>query len=141
MPQIVNQSNDPEHDALLGRIGLCGHARTGEYQDRCGYGPRLLFLVISPYAKVNFVDHRLTDQTSIIRFIEDNWGLGRIGNQSFDAKADSLMNMFDFTTGAGHSAQKLFLNPSTGLHEMNKIDSSAFKPSHISVYFKLKDAD
>src|SRR5215831_19128306 len=98
MPQIVSQSNDPEHDALLGRIGLCVHARTGEYQDRCGYGPRLPFLVISPYAKVNFVDHRLTDQTSIIKFIEDNWGLGRIGNQSFYAKAGSLMNMFDFTT-------------------------------------------
>jgi phospholipase C len=103
MPQIVSQSNDPEHDALLGRTGLCGHARTGEYQDRCGYGPRLPFLVISPYAKVNFVDHRLTDQTSIIRFIEDNWGLGRIGNQSFDAKAGSLMNMYDFTT-AGQRA-------------------------------------
>ena len=100
---------------------------------------RLPFLVISPYAKVNFVDHRLTDQTSIIRFIEDNWGLGRIGNQSFDAKAGSLMNMFDFTTG--QRAQKLFLNPSTGLHEMNKIDSFAFKPSHTSVYFKVEDAD
>src|SRR5215831_6607038 len=91
--------------ALLGRTGLCGHAQTGEYQDRCGYGPRLPLLVITPYAKVNFADHRLTDQTSIIRFIEDNWGLGRIGNQSFDAKAGSLMNMFDFTTGAGYSAQ------------------------------------
>jgi len=62
MPQIVSQSNDPEHDALLGRTGRCGHARTGEYQDRCGYGPRLPFLVVSPYAKVNFVDHRLTDR-------------------------------------------------------------------------------
>ena len=122
MPQIVSQSNDPEHDALLGRIGLCGHARTGEYQDRCGYGPRLPFLVISPYAKA-----------SIIRFIEDNWGLGRIGNQSFDAKADSLMNMFDFTTGAGHSAQKLLLNPSTGLHEMNNTHNTQAKP-YISVF-------
>ncbi|MGC2573614.1 MAG: alkaline phosphatase family protein [Candidatus Nitrosopolaris sp.] len=110
MPQIVSQSNDPEHDALVGRIGLCGHARTGEYQDRCGYGPRLPLLTISPYAKVTFIDHKITDQTSIIKFIEDNWGLGRIGNQSFDAKAGSLMNMFDFTT-AGQRAQELFLNP------------------------------
>jgi len=29
-------------------------------------------MVISPYAKPNFVDHTLTDQSSIIRFIEDN---------------------------------------------------------------------
>jgi len=40
---------------------------------RCGYGPRLPLLVISPWAKHNFVDHRVTDQSSIIRFIEDNW--------------------------------------------------------------------
>ena len=40
----------------------------------------------------------MTNQTSIVRFMEDNWGLGGIGNQSFDAKAGSLMSMFDFTT-------------------------------------------
>ncbi|MGH3319163.1 MAG: alkaline phosphatase family protein [Streptosporangiaceae bacterium] len=37
------------------------------YQDRCGYGPRLPLLVISPYARANYVNHALTDQTSIIR--------------------------------------------------------------------------
>ncbi len=40
--------------------GTCGTnpARiAGGYQDRCGYGPRLPLLVISPYAKRNFVDH------------------------------------------------------------------------------------
>ena len=42
----------------------------------------LPFLAISPYARVNFVDHKITDQTSMIKFIEDNWGLGGIGNQS-----------------------------------------------------------
>ena len=45
---------------------------------RCGYGPRLPFIVISPFAKKNFVDHTITDQSSIIPFIEDNWGLPRI---------------------------------------------------------------
>jgi len=42
------------------------------YQDRYGYGPRLSLLVISPYSKTTFVDHSITDQTSIIQFIEDN---------------------------------------------------------------------
>jgi phospholipase C len=65
---------------------------------------------------VNFVDHSLTDQSSILRFIEDNWSLGRIGNQSFDSKAGSLMAMFDFSNGASaHHAKKLFLNPATGM--------------------------
>ena len=113
MPPIISQSNDPINDALLGHERLCGHAPASAYQDRCGYGVRLPLLVISPYAKVNYVDHSITDQTSILRFIEDNWQLGRIGNQSFDSKAGSLLNMFNFTSS--QPAKKLFLNPSTGL--------------------------
>ncbi len=120
MPTIVSQSNDPANDALIGNVGLCGHASKGTYQDRCGYGPRLPLLIISPYSKVNFVDHTVTDQASILRFIEDNWGLGRIGTQSFDAKAGSLVNMFDFAI-TSHHANKLFLGPSTGLHNSTSV--------------------
>ena len=44
------------------------------------------------------MDHTVTDQTSIIRFIEDNWLNGeRIGNGSFDAVANSIANMLQFT--------------------------------------------
>jgi phospholipase C len=111
MPPIISQSNDPINDALLGPNKLCGHAPSSAYQDRCGYGVRLPLLVISPYAKVRSI----TDQTSILRFIEDNWQLGRIGNQSFDSKAGTLLNMFNFTIS--HNANKLFLNPSTGLEK------------------------
>ncbi|NOZ41766.1 MAG: alkaline phosphatase family protein [Alphaproteobacteria bacterium] len=109
---IVNQSNDPKYDALSGP-GACGKAAAGAYLDRCGYGPRLPLLVVSPWARQNFVDHSVTDQTSILRFIEDNWHLGRLGNQSFDAKAGSLLNMFDFS-GKAH-VRRLFLDPATGL--------------------------
>ena|SRR5437867_1196825 len=84
------------------------------YTERCGYGPRLPFLVISPWAKVNFVDHTLTDQTSILRFIEDNWHLGRIGNNSYDSKAGTVSNMFNFTAGYIH-ANSLFLDPNSGM--------------------------
>ena len=54
-------------------------------QGRCGYGPRLPLLVISPYARQNYVDHSLTDQSSILRFIEDNWLDGQRIQGSFDA--------------------------------------------------------
>jgi phospholipase C len=114
LPPIVSQSNDPANDRLLGNVGLCGHVPAGSYQDRCGYGPRLPLLIISPYAKTNFIDHGITDQSSILRFIEDNWSLGRIGDQSFDSKAGSLANMFDFASRAPH-VNKLLLDPSTGL--------------------------
>ena len=119
MSPIVNHSSDPASDALAGP-GLCGTVRPGAYQDRCGYGPRLPLLVISPYARTNFVDHSITDQSSILRFIEDNWSLGRIGDQSFDALAGSLSNLFTFSQARGSDnargprAHRLFLNPQTG---------------------------
>jgi len=113
---IVSQSSDPNNDALLGSNGLCGTAKSGAYLDRCGYGPRLPFLVISPFAKPNFVGHTLADQTSILRFIEDNWQVGRIGNQSFDVDAGSILNLFDFTgfNPFGASNRTLILDPDTG---------------------------
>jgi phospholipase C len=111
MGPIVNQSDDPANDELTDP-GRCGTAKAGAYQDRCGYGPRLPLLAISPYARQNFVDHSITDQSSILRFVEDNWRLGRIGNQSSDATAGSLSNLFDFEHGG--QTKKLFLDPATG---------------------------
>ncbi|MEV4420793.1 alkaline phosphatase family protein [Patulibacter sp. NPDC049589] len=100
-------------DALSG-TGKCGTVKdVGAENARCGYGPRQPLLVISPYAKQNYVDHALTDQSSILRFIEDNWSLGRIGGGSMDAKAGSIQGMFDFTSGA--KAPKVFLDPDTGV--------------------------
>jgi phospholipase C len=108
MPPIVKQSNDG-FDFLTGKS--CGSPKPGSYPGRCGQGPRLPLVVISPYARENFVDNTLADQSSIIRFVEDNWNLGRIGDQSYDADAGSLMNLFDFKHNRGTG---LFLNPDTG---------------------------
>ena len=82
-------------------------------QGRCGYGTRQPFLVVSPYSRANYVDHTLTDQSSVDRFIEDNWLAGeRIGGGSFDAIAGSLSNMFDWSNGG--STPTLLLDPKTG---------------------------
>jgi len=113
MPPIVNPSHDANNDALLG-AGLCGPLIPGAYQDRCGYGERLPFLVISPYAKHNYVDHSINDTTSILRFIEDNWSLGRIGDQSFDALAGSILGMFDFDEHHRGRDRRLILDPDSG---------------------------
>jgi phospholipase C len=108
MPPILNQSNDPALDSICGSVTLPATA----FNDRCGYGERLPFLVISPFARRNHVDHALLDTTSILRFIEDNWQTGRIdsldfpdgtpngnpppGQGSFDRLAGSIAGMFDF---------------------------------------------
>jgi phospholipase C len=97
----VKTSSTANSDELNGD-GLCGHgapltdANGNPIEGRCGYGPRQPLLVISPCARRNFVDHTLTDQASVLRFIEENWRVGRIGGGSFDELAGSLSNMFDF---------------------------------------------
>jgi phospholipase C len=106
---VVNQSAVAD-DALVAP-GNCGSG-TSATQGRCGYGPRLPLMVISAYAKQNYIDHRLTDQSSILRFIEDNWDLGRIGGDSADAKAGTLWGLFDFDEK--YQASRLILDPSTG---------------------------
>ena len=105
---VANQSGVSD-DALAGTSN-CG-ATTTLTQGQCGYGPRQPLLVISPFSKQNYVDHVATDQSSILRFIEDNWFLGRIGGNSDDVKAGLLNGMFDFT----NSDSPLILDPVTGV--------------------------
>ena len=69
--------------------------------------------MISPYAKTNFVNHTLTDQASVLRFIEDSGDTDLIGGDSFDAYAGSLSNMFDFSNHA-FGERRLLLSASTG---------------------------
>jgi phospholipase C len=123
MSPIVNQSATPADE--LNGAGLCGAGTstslpgidpttTPSAQGRCGYGPRLPFIVISPWARDNYVSHKIIDQSSVVKFIEDNWlGGQRIGGGSFDAVAGGIHNMFDFNQPFSR-ADKLFLDPSTG---------------------------
>jgi phospholipase C len=113
MPPIVSQSESASD--YLTEAGKCGKVenKTTAILDRCGYGPRLPLMVISPYAKQNYVDNTLTDQSSITKFIEENWQTGRTGENSMANKAGTLMNMFDFAEGAP-KAPKVFLNPANG---------------------------
>jgi phospholipase C len=84
----INGSNDPTLDQAQ---CMAAPVSLGKFNDRCGYGPRLPFLVISPFAKQNFVGHKVIDQSSVIKFIEDNWLNGkRLGKGSFDETAGSI---------------------------------------------------
>jgi len=63
--------------------------------DHFGYGFRVPLIVLSPYAKQGYVDHRTGEFDSMLRFIEDNWGLDPLTSR--DAHAPSLANAFDFS--------------------------------------------
>jgi phospholipase C len=129
MAPIVNQSTSSQ-DLLVPTgptTGTCGDGSTAlpgpptingtanHAQGRCGYAVRQPFIVVSPWAKQNFVDHSVTDQTSVIRFIEDNWlDNQRLGDGSFDDYANSITQMFDFTGHRDDNDNRLILNPTTG---------------------------
>jgi phospholipase C len=126
MSPIINSSSATSSSQAadgdnLNGVGKCGNgsptlknADGSPIQGRCGYGPRLPLIVVSPWAKANFVDNTLTDQSSILRFIEDNWDTGRIGGGSFDALAGKINRMFDFDHDRHGPARRLLLDPSTG---------------------------
>jgi phospholipase C len=98
----------PEPNGLLG-LPVAG---------RCGPGMRQPFLVISPYAKKNYVSHVFITQASIPQFIEDNWLKGqRLGGGSFDATTGSIMDMFNFNKANG---TKLILDPTFGTVDTKK---------------------
>jgi phospholipase C len=130
MPPIVNPSFNPTVD-VLNAIGTCNlglqqgrPTRTtplnGAFGQpawgRCGYGTRQPLLVVSPFAKRNDIDHTLTDQASVLKFIEDNWlGGERIQpGGSFDTIAGTIEHMFDFDRRVDNDDNKLILDPSTG---------------------------
>jgi len=123
-PSAVNVTDDSADSDQLNGPGKCGNGTPlndgngNPIQGRCGYGPRLPLLVVSPFTKENFVDHTLTDQSSVLRFIEENWHTGQIGGGSFDQLAGPLWNMFDFGDNGPRQLsagqRRLILDPATG---------------------------
>jgi phospholipase C len=66
------------------------------FQDYDGNGIRVPLLVISPYAKKNYVSHQQFETASVLRFAEDLYGLPQMA--AADARATSpAADCFDFT--------------------------------------------
>ena len=127
---VTNPSHSPADNLTNTMIsgassGQCGPdpqtaPPLGNEQGRCGFGPRLPLLVVSPYARQNYVDHDLSDQASITNLIEYNWHLPRIPgsadqvlrpiDRSKHIRFD-LAGLFDFH---GPRNPALLLDPTTG---------------------------
>jgi phospholipase C len=108
----VNGSNTTQDAAVCTTTPV----RIGDTPDRCGYGPRLPLVVISPYTQENYVSHNVTDQSSVVKFVEDNWLGGQsTGRGSFTNVAGSLASrggVLDFS--ARPHFRPVILNPITG---------------------------
>jgi phospholipase C len=62
--------------------------------DRFGFGLRVPMMVISPYAKQGYIDSTVGEFSSVLRFIEDNWGLTQLTHRDRDAR--NMSYDFDF---------------------------------------------
>jgi phospholipase C len=112
VPPVINGSNDSTTDTAF-----CSSVPTTvtAENDRCGFGQRLPLIVISPYTRENYVSSNLTDTTSVVKFIEDNWLKGERIPDSFDAVSGSLDapgGVLDFDVRPHDTP--LILNPTTG---------------------------
>jgi phospholipase C len=66
--------------------------------DNFGYGFRAPCLVISPFAKSGFIDSTVNDHTSVLKFIENRYGLSPLSTR--DKAANGMMEAFDFSKPA-----------------------------------------
>ncbi|WP_395166592.1 alkaline phosphatase family protein [Francisella salimarina] len=104
---IIYDDSDGDYDHVYSP-----KSQFNDIKGRQGYGPRLPMLVISPYAKANYVDHSLLNQASVLKFVEYNWGIGSVSKYSNDKYSNNILSMFDF--GKKQKTPKLILDPKTG---------------------------
>lgn len=98
--------------------GWYDHVRP-PHVDKYGYGFRVPAILVSPYAKRNYVDHTTLDFTSILKFIEQNWRVPALAER--DRRAKSLVGAFDF-------AQPPRPPAFTAAHDVVVVDAHARRP-------------
>ena len=76
------------------------------------YGFRVPLLVISPWARADYVSRVVQDHTSILAFIERKWNLPALSFR--DANAHPLTDYFDFRRPAFAKPPKLAAAPAMG---------------------------
>jgi phospholipase C len=63
--------------------------------DNFGFGPRVPLLIISPFAKPGFISTTVYEFSSLLKFVEERFGLAPLTDR--DVNANDLLDSFDFT--------------------------------------------
>ncbi len=74
--------------------GWYDHVPPPQVDDR-GLGFRVPAMLVSPYARMGYIDHTQLEHTSILKFIESNWNIPPLAVR--DAKANNFTSAFDFS--------------------------------------------
>jgi phospholipase C len=111
-PTLLNGSDNSTIDTAMCEATAI---TVGSGNGRCGYSQRLPMLVISPWTRDNYVSNNLTNTTSVVKFIENNWLHRERIPGSFDATSGSLDapgGLLDFNVRPHF--RPVILNPTTG---------------------------
>jgi phospholipase C len=97
------------------------------FEDYDGLGFRVPLLVISPYAKQNYVSHVQYETASVLRFAEDLFGLGQLAPA--DTRANSPAgDCFDFTQNPRAFVKiKAPLPPSFFMHQYGEYQAPDYE--------------
>jgi phospholipase C len=107
-PQPVPPPADqPNPTDLVSSIGdICTKPGQTLGQGTCTFGwtgYRVPLVVISPYAKQNYVSHTVMDTTAVLALVEDRFGLGQLTNRdgyykqnTAQSKPTAMAEFFDF---------------------------------------------
>jgi phospholipase C len=74
--------------------GFYDHVRPPNL-DQYGLGPRVPLLIISPYAKAGHISHTRYEFSSVLKFVEELFGLPSLTSR--DANANDITDSFNFT--------------------------------------------
>ncbi|HEX9013143.1 MAG TPA: alkaline phosphatase family protein [Anaerolineaceae bacterium] len=66
--------------------------------DANGYGLRVPGILVSAYARKGYIDHSTYDFSSVVKFIEVNWGVESLGAR--DEQVNTFLDAFDFSKPA-----------------------------------------
>jgi phospholipase C len=87
--------------------------------DSISYGFRVPFLAISPWVRFGstkgggYISHNFSSQSSILKFISDNWDVPYVTPHVADPTLSDLMDYFDFTHADPPKPQRMLLGPMT----------------------------
>jgi phospholipase C len=95
----VSPQRMPSPDGIKPKDLLSGDICTTTTGPTCDFiwtGYRIPLVVVSPFAKQNYVDHTVADYTAILKFIETRWSLPAINAR--DAAQMDMTEFFNFNS-------------------------------------------
>jgi len=78
--------------------GWYDHVAPPQFSGTIGLGARVPVLVISPFAKSNYISHQQMDFVSILRFIQWNWAVGQFSDAGQAAREAQSGDICDLLT-------------------------------------------